>query len=268
MKYRCIATDLDGTLLDDSGAVPEEVKRQIARWQDAGGLFTIATGRSEKSAQRFVDMLGVRAPVITSNGATVVDAATGRTIFEAFLDPALARELACALHAMGKDVIIYMDGLPCVLEETESILRYTRRVRLETRVIRDPGREIGDRAKKLLVIDRDEDFEGALALARRVMGDQYNVVFSNPWFMEVMPAGTSKGEGLRIVARALGVPLSACAAVGDQINDLPMLEAAGLGVAVANAPEGVRARAGFVAPSNDEGGVGEVCRMAADGTLP
>src|SRR5438876_758942 len=85
-----------------------------------------------------------------------------------------------------------------------------------------------------------------------------NSVFSEDTFLEILPQGSSKGAALEFVAQHLGIPLSEIIAVGDNLNDLEMIRTAGLGVAMGNAPPELRAQAGYVTSTNDEGGLAEV----------
>src|SRR5438552_3098682 len=85
-----------------------------------------------------------------------------------------------------------------------------------------------------------------------------NAVFSEDTFLEILPQGSSKGAALEFVAQHLGIPLSEIIAVGDNLNDLEMIRTAGLGVAMGNAPPELRAQAGYVTSTNDEGGLAEV----------
>ena len=85
-----------------------------------------------------------------------------------------------------------------------------------------------------------------------------NTVFSEETYLEILPEGSSKGTALAEMTRALGIPLEAVIAVGDNLNDLEMIRLAGLGVAMGNAPEELRAQAGYVTVTNDEEGLAEV----------
>jgi hydroxymethylpyrimidine pyrophosphatase-like HAD family hydrolase len=87
-----------------------------------------------------------------------------------------------------------------------------------------------------------------------------NHVFSERFYLEILPPGVNKGVAVRTVAERLGVAREEIVAVGDNLNDLAMLEYAGLGVAMGNAPEALRVRADAIAPSNDEHGLQEVIR--------
>jgi hypothetical protein len=85
-----------------------------------------------------------------------------------------------------------------------------------------------------------------------------NLVFSEETYMEIIPSGSSKGVALQFVAQHLGIPLGAVIAVGDNLNDLEMIQVAGLGVAMGNAPDELKAHADFVTATNDQEGLRHV----------
>ncbi len=101
-----------------------------------------------------------------------------------------------------------------------------------------------------------------LALLRRIRraDGRATYVFSARDSLEVLPPRSSKGAALRRMARLLRIPLRQVVAVGDELNDLTMIQVAGLGVAMGNAPRELRRVADYVAPSNDEDGLAEVIR--------
>src|SRR5438876_11636593 len=110
---------------------------------------------------------------------------------------------------------------------------------------------------KILIIGGRPDL---LAVRDRIarLPISINSVCSEDTFLEILPQGSSKGAALEFVAQHLGIPLSEIIAVGDNLNDLEMIRTAGLGVAMGNAPPELRAQAGYVTSTNDEGGLAEV----------
>ena len=110
---------------------------------------------------------------------------------------------------------------------------------------------------KVLIIGERPALE---AVARDLDALPYRVnhVYSEAKYLEILPPGSDKGAALRAVAGRLGIEREAIIAAGDNLNDLAMIEYAGLGVAMGNAPDALRARADFVAPSNDQHGLQEV----------
>jgi Cof subfamily protein (haloacid dehalogenase superfamily) len=238
-----------------------------------GGVFTIATGRNEQSTRAFAAQIGVRAPVIAYNGAKVVDLASGAVLYEAALDAELAARAYIALRKLKKDAIVFQDNLPHVAEANGVVLKYLERARSEIRIIEkdeDVRGVIDETTKKILVIDPLREFDRILDAVRPIYGDKLNYVFSDVEFFEIMPPGASKGNGLKAVAEHLGIPIAETVAVGDYNNDVSMIKAAGLGVAVRNADGDALAAASYITDANDRDGVPNLLRriMAGERLLP
>ncbi|MDR1439225.1 MAG: Cof-type HAD-IIB family hydrolase [Clostridiales bacterium] len=268
LHYRLVVTDLDGTLLDGDAKITETAKEQIRNFQEAGGVFTIATGRNEESTRDFAGQIGVSAPVIAYNGAKVVDLASGAVLYEAALDPEMAAQSYIALRKLKKNAIVFQNNLPHVGEVNEVILKYLQRARSEIKVIENAEdvRGIIDRTtKKILVIDPLREFDLILGAIRPIFKDRLSYVFSDLEFFEIMPHGASKGNGLKAVARHLGIPIAETVAVGDYNNDVSMIEAAGVGVAVRNADRDALAAARYVTDANCEDGVPNLLRRIVAG---
>ena len=269
MLYRLVAVDLDGTLLDSVSRIPEATARAIRDFRRLGGFFTLATGRSEDSTRAYAEELGLDEPLIAFNGGKVMSLKTGEVFYETFLDSEKGVRAFYALRALGKDVVVYRDGVPHVSQMTDVVERYQRRIKLDLSFISDARETIGTTTKKLLVIDPAREFGPMADAVRPIFGDSLNCVNSDDYFFEVLPPLTSKAHGLLLVAERLGVPVREVVAVGDHLNDVPMIEAAGVGVAVANATQAALDAADYVTASNDEDGVGKLLRRIIAGeSLP
>ena len=255
LKYTLIATDLDGTLLDDEKMISDRAKKAIAEYQQRGGIFTIATGRKEESAQRFAEQLHVKAPVVAFNGAKVIDFHKGKSLLERSLDSALAVEAYIALRTLQKDIVIYSDGKPLVSGVTPVISKYMHSIEMSLRTVDDIHELSKHIITKILIIDPAKEFDRIIQALTPILGSQLNAISSDDEYFELLPPGVSKGNGLAIIAESLGIPMSETVAIGDHFNDISMLLAAGLGVAVANAREEVRHAADYITTDNNHDGV-------------
>jgi Cof subfamily protein (haloacid dehalogenase superfamily) len=263
-----VVTDLDGTLLDSDSHVTESAKEQIKIFQDMGGWFTIATGRNEESTRNFARQIGANAPIIAYNGARIVDLSNGDVLFDAALDAELAARAYEALRGLKKDAILFQNNMPHVAELNGVITKYLSRARSEIRIIenaRDVRGIVDETTKKILVVDPLREFDLILDAVRPIYGDKLNCVFSDAEFLEILPANVSKGNGLRIVADYLGIPIHETVAVGDYNNDVSMIEAAGAGVAVRNAESSALAAASYVTDANFDDGVPNMLRRIIAG---
>ena len=255
LKYKLIATDLDGTLLDDKKTISQRTKDAIAEYQRQGGVFTIATGRKEASAKRFAEEIQVTAPIVAFNGAKVVDFIKGTTLRESFLDSELAVKSFTALHAIEKDMVVYSDDMPFISNITPTLKRYMNRVDITMQVIKDANVLLNHPITKILIIDPSQEFDRMLKIVSPIFGEKLNAVSSDDEYLELLPIGVSKGSGLEEIAGILGIPMAETIAIGDHFNDISMIQAAGLGVAVENAREEVLLAADYITADNNHEGV-------------
>lgn len=263
MAYRLLVTDVDGTLVDSRQNVPEKNQRAIQRLVEAGKLFTLATGRNETAAGPYARLLGVNAPAILYNGGKVVDFGPPvRTLMEFSLSPEAAVAAIRLAEQREVRVNLYVDNKIYVKAIDPVIREYMAKDRV-------PCLETGDLAAfaeglrgrrgptKLLIIGQEEDL-AALTEVIPVNCPGVSLVRSEPNYLEVLPAGVSKGAALEWLCRHLGIAVEQVVAIGDGPNDLEMIRLAGLGVAVENAHPSLKEAADYVAPSHEAGAVAEV----------
>ena len=266
LKYRLVAVDLDGTLLDSQGCVSDYTKTTIDEYQKLGGFFTLATGRMEASARKFARELNVNAPLITFNGGKVVSVDGETVLSEEFIDTKSAIRTYDALVALNMDMVLYINGAPYITTDSDVILKYIDRIKANRNKFENFANISEPCVNKILVVGVDLDIE----LIRRTANDVggiTNCVSSDAELFEILPDNVSKDRGLIVVAEHLGIPMAEVIAVGDHFNDISMINAAGLGVAVQSAVDGALAAADYITSSNDEDGVAKVIRKVIDGEL-
>jgi len=258
VAYRLVVADLDGTLRSRTLGVTPGVRAAVAEAQACGVRVCVATGRMWPSAASWVKMLGADAPAILYNGGQVLDFGTDRVLYERRLPRAVAREaLALIRREPEARIHLYLDDRVYVERPDPLTDAYAADdgvtvdlvPALEPLLARDPY--------KMLLIGSPERM-AALGDAVRASGLAVHAVQSEPHYLEVLPPGVSKGAALGPLLAALGVAAEEVIAVGDNWNDLEMIEAAGLGVAMGHAPAGVRARADHVCGTSEEEGFREV----------
>jgi Cof subfamily protein (haloacid dehalogenase superfamily) len=272
MRYRLLVADIDGTLVNAQREITAPVRAAVRAAQARGVRVCLATGRIWPSARRFVEGLGADPPVILANGALVYDFARD----EVWLRRALPAEHARAVLRIlkGHPAVqphLYVDDRVYIGQMNEITEAYQRKDSLRAEAVGDLADWLREDPMKILIIG-PPDALAAVVPEIDALPFAINHVFSEATYLEVLPPGVSKGEALRAAAAHLGVAREEIIAVGDNLNDLAMVQYAGLGVAMAHAPDALRARADYVAPSNDEHGLGEVIerfilsRAPRDGT--
>lgn len=229
LRYPWLVTDLDGTLVDRDLRIPQRNLDAIARYQAAGGVVTIATGRNERSARRYHEQLGLDTPMILYNGARVVDVATGNRLLDLRLDaawPVVERHGLPDLPATV-GVVGFHDLEAYLLKPARALSEYARRDQIELRDSPLPGCP----TKLMLIGESPDDLSGVHETITRALPG-VRLVSSEKTYLEVLPAAADKGSALRRLAARAGVPLESIAAIGDNPNDLELIRTAGLGAAV------------------------------------
>jgi Cof subfamily protein (haloacid dehalogenase superfamily) len=258
MAYRLVVADLDGTARSRRFGVTPGVRRAIADVRASGIRVCVATGRMWRSAAPWVQSLGADTPVILYNGGRVFDFDGGRILYERRLAAEFTRQ---ALSVIRRDPDVqphlFLNDRVYVERRHPMTEAYAEDDGLDYEVVTAFEPLLTDDPHKILVLGAPGKLE-ALSSAARQAKLAARAVQSEPTKLEFLPPGISKGTALCAMLEALGVEAGEVVAVGDNWNDLEMIEAAGLGVAMADAPEGVRARADHVCGTADEEGFRDV----------
>src|SRR5262245_20764717 len=265
MRYRMLVVDVDGTLVGRDRHVSPRVRAAVRAALEAGALVTLATGRWFRSAQPIAAELGLELPIILHNGALVKDSLTGEVLDHCHLPLAMARAAIGLIERHGLQPIDYENAFggelmvagPAELD-SPATARYLSTKEIALRRVGPGGLALTDDPLELVVADTAERADPLLVeLARgpwRTVTSMSTLV-PEARFVEILNPDCSKTNAIRHLAGRCGVDLAEVMAVGDNFNDLDMIEAAGLGVAMGNAPAEVRARADWVAPPVEEDGL-------------
>lgn len=245
-----VAADLDGTLIGRDLTWAAGLPEALAALQAAGIRTVICTGRMLQSAQRVVARLGLTAgPVICYQGALVADLASGEWLRHVPMDGDAAAEVVRHVQAMGRQLNAYIADQLYVEQVTDEARRYAKHVEVSIDTVEDLVAEVVRRPPtKLVLVTSPADVDEILpGLQERWRGRLY-VTRSQPDYIEFADGSVSKSGTLAWLCDRLGVAREAVATLGDGMNDVDMLEWAGLGVAVAEAAGPVRAAADLVVP--------------------
>lgn len=258
---KLIASDLDDTLLDKNAQVSEANKQAITAAREQGLIFTISTGRMFQATAPFAHELGLdmEQPLICYNGA-LIRRLSGETLYEQSLSTELSSIIAEYGQRRGWTINAYFDDELYVATLNQAVQDYANRVRVKVTAVGDLVRFIRDGDKtlsKLMIISEPEQTLGRIEQLRPLVGEEVLLLRSRPRFIEITNAQAHKGKALLWLAESLGIRADEVMAIGDSHNDLTMLEMAGMGVAVANAPQEVREVADHVVATHDEHGVAQ-----------
>ena len=255
-----IATDVDGTLLDEDELVTPRTKAAVLAAVDAGTQFVLATGRPPRWISPVVDALGFAPMAVCANGAVLYDSATDRILSAQMLSAEVLAQLAEVATRVipGAGLAVERVGRSAHDAATPQFLSSPG---YEHAWLNPDNTEVSIEdvlsapAVKLLIRKAGaKSSEMAAALAPHI-GIEGDVTYStNNGLIEVVPLGVSKATGIDQIARPLGITAEDVVAFGDMPNDIPMLLWAGLGVAMGNAhPEAKAAADEVTAPNSDDG---------------
>lgn len=253
---KMITIDLDGTLLRSDGSVSDRTVRTLQAARDKGVVVVIATGRMYQTARPYGERLGLGdSPLLLFAGGLIETLESKKILFQQVIPREWAQELADLARRRGWQLQTYIDDVLRAARDDEWIRDYERITHSKACICGDDFYHVQGDCNKLLSRGGHDDLVARKALIEKTFPGRFNVLFSAPTFLEIMPQGVDKGEGIRRLGELYGIGTDEIMALGDSQNDLDMLKAAGFPVAMANAAEEVKAAAAYVTASNDDDGV-------------
>ncbi|MDR6243745.1 Cof-type HAD-IIB family hydrolase [Paenibacillus hunanensis] len=241
-KYKLLALDMDGTLLNDDHEISLETSKWIHKAMDEGIHVCLSTGRAASSALPYGQELGLETPMVTVNGSEVWK--SPRELYRrTLLDPAAVRRM----HelAVEKEVWFWAYSVERLYNRDQWLQ--------EEQAFEDiEWLKFGYNTK-------DHELRHDILMELQQMGG-LEVSNSSPDNLEINPLGINKATGIAEVCKLLDIDMSEVVAVGDSLNDLAVIQAVGLGVAMGNAQDTVKQEADLVVASNNEDGIVEVIR--------
>lgn len=251
---KLIASDMDGTLLDDEKRLPEDFFTVLDKLSERNITFAVASGRTYSALEHLFPVEYTdRISYICDNGACVVHKGEvlecellTRDVYEKLVE-FCEREDGISMLACGKKSVYHLDLGKEFCEDVE--MYYKRHT-----IVKD-FLSIDDEFFKLAVCDANGSVVHGKPLFDRVFGDTLNVQASGEAWMDVMPGGVSKGKALKRFRERLGISRSETMAFGDYFNDADMLAEAEWSFAMENGREEIKKMAKYIAPDNNSGGV-------------
>lgn len=258
MKYKLIAADFDDTIAHSDLAVSERLKTAVARYQEKGGKFIIATGRMKEGIMPALKQLNLKGEFVCYQGAMIADAESGKIINRIMMDNETCVQILKFLESRKKLIHIYEEGRFLVEKSNSYSVKYSKVTGVNFFEYGKPlskyVSETGEGLIKIIVVDEPDKVDEFF----RELKEKFPKVFittSKKWIIEIISPLANKGVGVKWIADKYGIDSKEVICIGDSLNDYKMLEYAGLGVAVGNAREDLKKMADMVAPTNDEDGV-------------
>lgn len=262
-----LCTDLDDTLLTDDKQVSEENKKAIEYFKSEGGSFTFATGRVPVGVKPVFEMIEPNVPMVCFNGAGIYDVKENKLMSVKTLDKEAVK---CIEYV---DEMFDFLGIEVCTKDEIYFCKVNDKVRKHQADEKLPDNfkdyhDIDDVWMKALFLVEEEQVDLIRqALLNSPFADKYEFMQSDPCYYEVLPKNASKGDGMMELADILGIDRKRTIGIGDNENDLKLVQKAGVGVAVANAVASVKQSASVITLDNNSNAVATIIYAIEDGKI-
>lgn len=259
---KLVAIDLDGTLLNSHKEISQKNKDVLAQAKAAGVKIVLCTGRPLAAIEVYLETLDLRDNgdySITFNGGLVQKNDTGEIIEKALMPLEDIHDLYQLAAELNVPLDILSDGLVLQLPTSlENRSLYSQLNNLLTFEAAELQHLTADKIYNKAVVAIDEDYlDEQISKIPATFYDRYEIIKTRSNLLEFMPKGITKAYGISLLARDLDIKQEEIMTIGDEENDLPMIEYAGLGVAMENAVASVKALADVITATNDNDGVAQ-----------
>lgn len=266
LNAKLIVSDFDGTLTNSDGRVTDEIKNAILQYVSDGGIFAVCTGRMLASILPRVREIGLKGVVVACQGTVIADIQSGKIIKCVGLKSQEAAEICKVLEDNGDHVNAYsgsrlISGLPA---ENYGLKAYEAVTGITAEHVGIPISEYILKnnliCQKITSLCAPQDKLHIYKYLLDKFDGRFDLTYSADVLVEIAPLGEDKGNALKFLAQYYNVPIEDTVAVGDHLNDLSMIRAAGVGVAVGNATQALKEQADYITVSNNDGAVAKVIK--------
>lgn len=261
MKYKLIAVDMDGTLLNDNGVITPKTVDAIKEAVMRGVIFTVSTGRPIQGVDKYNSYLNLKAPIITYNGAMIVKSDTKEVLFSKTLLYSDALKILKLGMDMELTMCVWANNMLYCNVHNERVDDYKKLSDVEPIAIDNYEALAKLGITKILWYDDANVISKIQEILKTASFKKVTYCTSKPTFLEFFHSEVSKAEAMKRIGEIYNIEREEMIAIGDGNNDLPMIRYAGLGVAMSNAPEGVKQQSDYVTEhSNNCDGIAEVIK--------
>lgn len=258
--YKAVFLDMDGTLLRSDHSISEHTIQTIRSLSAKGIPVILVSARPAGAVLPTFRKIGLpdQTPLITLNGSYIVE--SGRPIFDVRIDLDTTATVTGEVKPFKATIAYYLqrewysEVEDAWTDHEQKIMDVPIRVDSIAALLREwAGRQIGP--NKMMVMSEPANISLIQEHLRRLYNGRLNIYPSKATYLEVMDSRGSKSNAVRFVSERLGLAASEIIAMGDNYNDIGMIEFAGLGVAMGNAPDDIKDIADYVTDTNNEDGV-------------
>ncbi|MFJ5715044.1 Cof-type HAD-IIB family hydrolase [Neobacillus sp. NPDC093127] len=264
MIYRLLALNIDGTLLQTNGKIHKSAKEAIEYVQQKGIYVTLVTSRSFPSAKKVAKALKIKSPLVTHQGAYIASTAE---------KPIYVKRIN---EDITYDTVSFLEAFPCQIRLVHEQFSLANKLKLNNHLLAKTVFTSGDPAfysqqfvsslseylhdqpvtpPKIEVYFEDKNDLKDAKSALGKMFTEIEIIELDSLRLDIVPAGVSKLTGLTYLGKQLGIRRSEMVYIGDGLDDIPLIEAAGLGVSMWNADYEVKRASDWVTRSENEHGV-------------
>lgn len=261
MSYKMLVLDIDDTLLNSNHEMSSVTKEKLMRFQEDGFILVLATGRPTKSAVEKAEELLLnqyKSYAVSFNGAVVTNMESGEELFSQRMELKEQKSLVQYIHDTGLALIAYGDNEVYLSKENDYSHIEGELTGLETIYDSEYANNLEKEDLKFIAVGDPEIVAKHNDELKGKFGQATNAATSKNYFLEFMHKDVSKGLSLQRLCDHMGVDISEVVAVGDGNNDAPMIEIAGVGVAMGNASDYLKSIADDITGTNDEDGIVQV----------
>lgn len=261
MSYKMIVLDLDDTLLRDDHSISDRTKQALMKAQEQGVKVVLASGRPTFGMNAVADELVLAdhgSFILSFNGGKIINFQSKEEIFSSTLAAKavekiyeLSRREGVYVHTYIGDDIITENENPFTTIESEI-------TGLPIKVVTKFMDHIIEQPVKVLMVGEPDKMKLVETKLQKELAEEFSVMRSKPFFLEFTEKGVTKGTSLDHLIQLCGIKQEEVIAIGDSYNDQEMIEFAGLGVAMGNAPEDIKKIADIVTDSNMNDGVAKI----------
>jgi Cof subfamily protein (haloacid dehalogenase superfamily) len=279
-RYQMVVLDLDGTLLRPDGSLTPRTIRAVADVGKADFRICIATGRNHTESRPHLEKLGIRTECVFVGGAMVIDTDTGKTLHRTTMHPQVAADACRILESLGHAAMALQDtcetGLDYLISRDLPIRpasqRWMAAMKMGVEYMPDLGHFHHRHTLRVGICARSDEMEPIVPVLHKHFGDRamihrLRVPGANCEVLEVFDPAVSKWEGISFVIRRHKIEAKNVIAVGDDMNDMHMIQHSGLGVAMGNARPELKEVADRVIGRNTEDGLAEFLEELVAGYL-
>lgn len=254
-KIKMVATDIDGTILKcDFGFTPE-VKKCIKKLTENGVKVVLVTGRMHKAAKFLAKELDLDTPIVSYQGGMVKDnCENGKVHYRKDLEPKYAKKIIKWAKENNIHINLYMDDILYVEQDNETIKKYTKARYIDYTVCPFESLEIKN-VNKILAIDYDnaDTVTGWINYLKENYPELY-IVKSTPYFCEISNKDARKSYAVEYLCKEWGIKQEEVLTIGDQNNDIELLKAGGIKIAMGNGTPELKEYADFITDTVENNG--------------